>query len=111
MVTLLAKKKVPFTMIMVLVFTLVDPIGWILAGKFMWVPRTVGRMVMAPFFAVKFADFWLADQLCSMSFSMQSLVRAVHFMLHGFKAEPYVKKNKNFNLLIQNVLEGTDAVL
>ena len=85
-------------MIMVLVFTLVDPIGWILAGKFMWVPRTVGRMVMAPFFAVKFADFWLADQLCSMSFSMQSLVRAVHFMLHGFKAEPYVKKKqKNFN--------------
>ena len=54
---------------------------------------------MAPVFAVRFADFWLADQLCSMTFTMQSLVRAIHYMLHGFKAEAY-KPEENAALLV-----------
>ena len=77
-------------MIMVLLVTLIDPIGWISTGKFMWLPRIVGRIVGAPFFKVKFADFWLADQMCSLTFSIRALVYAVHFMLHGFGTDPYL---------------------
>jgi hypothetical protein len=33
-----------------------------------WLLRTLGRILLAPFTPVEFRDFWLGDQLCSMTF-------------------------------------------
>jgi hypothetical protein len=32
-----------------------------------WLLRILGRVLAAPFAAVNFADFWLADQFCSLT--------------------------------------------
>ena len=38
-----------------------------------WLLRVLGRILAAPFFIVKFADFWLADQLTSMTIAILDL--------------------------------------
>ncbi len=52
---------------------MVDAIcAFILQGR-LWVMKIVGRVIAAPFFAVKFADFFFGDQMNSLTTSILDL--------------------------------------
>ncbi|XP_062518330.1 solute carrier family 53 member 1-like [Corticium candelabrum] len=47
----------------------------------LWFVRVVGRVLTAPFWDVEFADFWLADQLCSLTQTMVDFEFTVCYLL------------------------------
>jgi len=61
----------PFTFPAVLILTMVAilfcPFNVLLRSARAWILKTTWRIICAPFYDVKFADFWLGDQLVSMA--------------------------------------------
>ncbi|KAF8567791.1 hypothetical protein P879_01421 [Paragonimus westermani] len=58
----------PFLLVVFLILCLINPFRF---GHFRarrWLLRVLGRIFLAPFYEVKFADFWLADQLNTLNF-------------------------------------------
>lgn len=53
----------PLVLIVVMTVFLCNPIKVFRWEARFWLLKTIGRMISAPFFAVQFADFWLADQV------------------------------------------------
>ena len=48
-----------------------------------WLLRVLGRIILAPFFFVNFADFWLGDQLCSMTTPILDLYYLFCYLGYG----------------------------
>jgi hypothetical protein len=73
-------------MLLVLIGALMDPVGlfYVLRDRqfkrSMWLTRTVGRILTAPATKVKFADFWVADQMCSLAGFFQTVALTIHFL-------------------------------
>lgn len=53
----------PLMLVIVMLMFLCNPFKMFRWEARFWLLRTTGRMISAPFFAVQFADFWLADQV------------------------------------------------
>jgi hypothetical protein len=84
-----AQRQVPspwilFAMLFTLLLAMVDPIGVAARRTLAWSLRLPGRIMVAPFLRVRFADFWLADQLCSLSLMLQSIALAITYLFRGF---------------------------
>ncbi|KAG5447196.1 Xenotropic and polytropic retrovirus receptor 1 [Clonorchis sinensis] len=58
----------PLILVIFLLLCLLNPFNFAQHRARRWLLRKFGRMASAPFFEVKFADFWLGDQLNSMTF-------------------------------------------
>ncbi|CAH1180382.1 unnamed protein product [Phaedon cochleariae] len=56
----------PLALIVVMVLFVVNPTRTFRYEARFWALRVMGKAVMAPFFYVSFADFWVADQLNSL---------------------------------------------
>ncbi|CAH8568074.1 unnamed protein product [Dicrocoelium dendriticum] len=73
-----------------------------------------GRIVSAPFYEVKFADFWLADQLNSMNFLFPEIAFFICFYtsqiawMDGMK---YVPTTSNFNLTVPSCASNINPVI
>jgi hypothetical protein len=52
----------PFTMLLAMLVAFIDPFSWLAAKKLLWLPKTFGRIFLAPWLPVKFADFWVRSQ-------------------------------------------------
>eukprot|EP00039_Didymoeca_costata_P005157 m.78966 g.78966 ORF g.78966 m.78966 type:complete len:650 (+) comp12697_c0_seq4:469-2418(+) len=59
----------------------------IVYGKFGWLFSTLARAAVAPLLPVKFADFFLADQLISMVLPLLSVESAIYLFVWGFDPE------------------------
>lgn len=58
---------IPFIFLCTLVAILFNPFNMMYRSCRAWILRTIWRIICAPFYDVRFADFWLGDQLVSMS--------------------------------------------
>ncbi|XP_071444301.1 solute carrier family 53 member 1-like [Hetaerina americana] len=56
----------PLVLILIMLAFLFNPLRTFRHGARFWVLRVMGRVILAPFFYVGFADFWVADQLNSL---------------------------------------------
>ena len=58
----------------ILALLLINPLHIMHRSARWWLLRVFGRVIVAPFAAVNFADFWLADQVCFASlFFLESM--------------------------------------
>uniref|UniRef100_A0A6M2DGX2 Putative small molecule transporter n=1 Tax=Xenopsylla cheopis TaxID=163159 RepID=A0A6M2DGX2_XENCH len=60
----------PLALTAIMIIFLINPFKVFRHEARFWLLKICGRMIAAPFFAVAFADFWLADQLNSLVGSM-----------------------------------------
>ena len=58
---------VPLLLLALLLLYLFNPLNVALRSCRLWILKTTWRIICAPFYNVKFADFWLGDQLVSMA--------------------------------------------
>lgn len=94
----------PFALVLFLVVFLINPFrfGHFRARK--WLLRVLGRIVCAPIYEVKFADFWLADQLNSMNFLFPEIAFFVCFYssqvswIGGMKYMPATSSSLNVTM-------------
>lgn len=56
------------------VMLLIDPLPILYKKSRYWTLRNLGRLLLPGTRRVEFTDFWLADQLCSLTFSLANLV-------------------------------------
>lgn len=75
----------PLILISFLVVYLFNPFNICLRSSRWWLIKTIWRLVAAPFYHVTFADFWLGDQLVSMSQAMKDLEFIGCFYINKFK--------------------------
>ncbi|KAG8222648.1 hypothetical protein J437_LFUL003770 [Ladona fulva] len=57
----------PLALVIIMLIFLLNPIRVFRHEARFWAIKVVGRIIAAPFFHVGFADFWLADQMNSLS--------------------------------------------
>ncbi|CAL8072122.1 unnamed protein product [Calicophoron daubneyi] len=69
----------PFILVITMILFLINPFKFGYHRARRWLLRVLGRIARAPFVPVAFADFWLADQLNSLSFILPELARFVCF--------------------------------
>lgn len=74
----------PLVLICVLAAILLNPLNMMLRSARFWILKTTWRIVCAPFYDVKFADFWLGDQLVSMAQVFRDLQFSSCFFLLKF---------------------------
>ncbi|KAL3284885.1 hypothetical protein HHI36_019021 [Cryptolaemus montrouzieri] len=55
----------PLALTVIMILFLINPLKVFRHEARFWLLRITGRIICAPFFAVNFADFWLADQMNS----------------------------------------------
>eukprot|EP00088_Acartia_fossae_P050392 TRINITY_DN5647_c0_g1_i1.p1 TRINITY_DN5647_c0_g1~~TRINITY_DN5647_c0_g1_i1.p1 ORF type:complete len:447 (-),score=55.59 TRINITY_DN5647_c0_g1_i1:631-1971(-) len=58
---------VPLLLLALLILYLFNPLDVALRSCRLWILKTIWRIICAPFYNVKFADFWLGDQLVSLA--------------------------------------------
>jgi len=75
----------PLILLAFLVAYLFNPLNICLRGSRWWLIKTMWRLVCAPFYHVMFADFWLGDQLVSMSQAMKDLEFIGCFYINRFQ--------------------------
>ncbi|KAK2727360.1 solute carrier family 53 member 1-like [Artemia franciscana] len=63
----------PLMLIVIMIAFLFNPSRTFLHGARFWLLRVMGRMCIAPFAFVNFADFWIADQLNSLTRALADL--------------------------------------
>lgn len=63
---------------------LINPIRIMNRTARMWILCMIGRIVAAPFYSVIFPDFWMADQLTSMTLCMVDYYEIVRFYIRLF---------------------------
>ncbi|KAF8633502.1 hypothetical protein AX15_001415 [Amanita polypyramis BW_CC] len=56
------------------VVLILNPLPYWFRASRVWFLKTLGRVLLSGTRPVEFADFWLADQLCSFSFSLSNLI-------------------------------------
>lgn len=76
-----ARLAIPIAPAALLFVILVNPFHFHLFSTRRWLLRRMRRIVCAPFYFVKFADFWLADQLNSVAVSFGDLEYLVCFYI------------------------------
>ncbi|GAU89162.1 hypothetical protein RvY_01745-2 [Ramazzottius varieornatus] len=64
---------VPITMCCTMLLFFINPFPVLFYPARKWVLKTLGRIICAPFYPVGFPDFWLADQLMSLSTALLDL--------------------------------------
>ncbi|CAB3379040.1 Hypothetical predicted protein [Cloeon dipterum] len=74
----------PVSMAVVMIIFLVNPIKAFQHEARFWLLRVLFRIITAPFWAVGFADFWLADQLNSLVYALIDF----HFFICFFFSNP-----------------------
>jgi len=82
--TFLEPFNIPFIFICTLIVILFNPFNMIYRSCRAWILRTTWRIICAPFYDVKFADFWLADQLVSLSQVLKDFEFSSCFFLKKF---------------------------
>ncbi|XP_017033779.1 xenotropic and polytropic retrovirus receptor 1 homolog [Drosophila kikkawai] len=70
---------IPLVEVAVVAVIVLNPIHILFYSARIWLLRVTGRMLLAPFFFVQFADFWLADQWCSVVTCFVDHYRLVRF--------------------------------
>ncbi|XP_068151857.1 solute carrier family 53 member 1 isoform X1 [Drosophila tropicalis] len=85
-------QPIPLTFIIVTTALFFNPIHiWNYPAR-MWFLSILGRVLLAPFFYVRFADFWLADQLISLVYCLVD-----HYQLGRFYVRYYSKREDAFD--------------
>ncbi|XP_043069161.1 solute carrier family 53 member 1 [Drosophila bipectinata] len=64
---------------------LLNPIPVLFSSARFWLIRTFGRVIMAPFYEVKFVDFWMADQWNSLIICTVDLYYQLRFYFQYFR--------------------------
>ncbi|KPU73535.1 uncharacterized protein Dana_GF15471, isoform B [Drosophila ananassae] len=63
---------------------LLNPIPILFSSARFWLMRTFGRVILAPFYEVKFVDFWIADQWNSLIICSVDLYYQLRFYFRYF---------------------------
>jgi len=82
------------------------PVKWFYGKARFWLIHTLGRIAIAPFCAVKFKDFFIADQLTSLSnvlFEIQFVV-CVYPVINSEGGKGFCDKYQGLGIPILNVL-------
>lgn len=98
----------PIVIIAVNFCTLVNPFSWVRAGR-AWLFRILGRILVAPFVLVPFQDFWLADQLTSLTVPILDFYYTACYFSTGFDATAIICTSPTF--AIRPILYGLPAWL
>ncbi|TNN12929.1 Xenotropic and polytropic retrovirus receptor 1 [Schistosoma japonicum] len=69
----------PFALVSFMTLFLINPFSFAHSKARRWLLRVLGRIIRAPFARVSFADFWLADQLNSLSFIFPDIAYFICF--------------------------------
>ncbi|KAH9594410.1 Xenotropic and polytropic retrovirus receptor 1, variant 3 [Schistosoma haematobium] len=69
----------PLVLVSFMTLYLVNPFSFAHSKARRWLLRVLGRIIRAPFAKVSFADFWLADQLTSLSFIFPDIAYFICF--------------------------------
>ncbi|CAH8438703.1 unnamed protein product [Schistosoma turkestanicum] len=69
----------PLALVSFMTLYLVNPFSFAHSKARRWLLRVLGRIIRAPFAKVSFADFWLADQLTSLSFLFPDIAYFICF--------------------------------
>ncbi|XP_070531621.1 xenotropic and polytropic retrovirus receptor 1 homolog isoform X2 [Ptychodera flava] len=84
----------PLALVGLMVVFLINPTRTLYHRARFWLLRVLGRIFLAPFFPVGFADFWLADQLNSLVTVLLDLQYSVCF--YAFTVD-WLKSTSNYN--------------
>ena len=71
----------PLILIGLMVAFLINPTKTFKRDARYWLLRVLGKVVLAPFFRVEFAHFWLADQLNSLSTALADIQYMICFYI------------------------------
>jgi hypothetical protein len=72
----------------VIVGLVLFPVKLIYHRSRIWLLKVLGRIILAPFFTVKFADFWIADQLNSLAIVFLDMEFFFCYIFYGQFASP-----------------------
>lgn len=76
----------PVVVCILMIHAVTQPIYHFRAWEAPLLLKLFGRILLAPFYEVHFADFWAADQLCSLVRPLLDLEFAVYYLIHRYNS-------------------------
>ncbi|XP_017116596.1 xenotropic and polytropic retrovirus receptor 1 homolog [Drosophila elegans] len=83
---------IPLVQLAVAVALFFNPIPIFFYSARIWLMTTLGRILLAPFFFVKFVDFWVADQFTSLAICLVD-----HYYLIRFNVRYFLDRSDAFD--------------
>uniref|UniRef100_A0A8D8XEH9 Xenotropic and polytropic retrovirus receptor 1 n=1 Tax=Cacopsylla melanoneura TaxID=428564 RepID=A0A8D8XEH9_9HEMI len=100
----------PAALLLIMFAFLLNPSRTLKYDARFWLLRVTGRMVAAPFFHVGFADFWLADQLNSLTVALLDFYYLICFYSNNDSlAEPMNQEFTPFQSMLSPVMSCVPA--
>ncbi|CAI2723239.1 unnamed protein product [Schistosoma spindalis] len=100
----------PLVLVSFMTLYLVNPFSFAHSKARRWLLRVLGRIIRAPFAKVSFADFWLADQLTSLSFIFPDIAYFICFYSSQIDwANGMSYKPQNSSLTLPSLVMGHNS--